>query len=83
MHLHSNQKDQDNLYSMYKDHRKELQERNGAIRELEASLPQQYEELCAVRFERDSANQQIQEHENKKCVRDHQIFLLHVKERGG
>jgi septal ring factor EnvC (AmiA/AmiB activator) len=45
--LHTNQTVEDTLYSMYIGHRQELQERNGAIGELEASLHRQYEELLS------------------------------------
>jgi chromosome segregation ATPase len=70
MHLQLNQKDQATLYSMYKEHRKMFQERNGAIEELEASLHRQYKELCVVRLERESLNRRIQELGNKKQIKE-------------
>jgi chromosome segregation ATPase len=48
----------------------ELKEQNRAIRELQATLLRQCEELCVVRVERDSANQRIQELENKKQMKE-------------
>jgi predicted nucleic acid-binding Zn-ribbon protein len=57
---------QASLYEMYKIQKEELQEKDGAIRELESTLRHQYKELCDVRLERDSANERIQELENEK-----------------
>jgi chromosome segregation ATPase len=70
MRLQLKQKAQATLYSMYKEHRKMLQEINGAIEELEASLHRQYEELRLVRRERESLNRRIQELENKKQMKE-------------
>jgi chromosome segregation ATPase len=69
-HLRINTEVQETLYSMYKQHRKELQDTNRAIEGLEATLLRQNEELCAIRRERDSANQRIQDLENEKQIKE-------------
>jgi chromosome segregation ATPase len=70
MHLQTNLKDRAYLYSMCKEHRKMLQETNGAIEELEASLHRQHGELCVVRLQKESLNRRIQELENKKQIKE-------------
>jgi chromosome segregation ATPase len=74
-HLQTSQEVQASLYELYKIKKEELQEKDGAIGKLEATLRHQYKELCDVRRERDSANERIQELENEK-----QMMELNNKE---